>query len=136
MRIVNLKTMEFFRIINVNTTEEVIQKTFEMANLASLSNQLLLLEAINDEKAEIGSFWGEFTLCRTIIKGGLRFALSECPNALAWTITTGYEPSPGSVILHLTINRTQKDDDFIEELNDFIDDQVKKIKESFKVIQD
>lgn len=128
--------MEFFRIINVNTTEEVLQKTFEMTNLASLSTQLLLLEVINDEKAEIGSFWGEFTLCRTIIKGGLRFALSECPNALTWTITTGYEPSPGSVILHLTINRTQKEDEFIEELNEFMDNQVQKIKESFKIIQD
>jgi hypothetical protein len=128
--------MEFFRIIDVSTTEEVIQKTFEMTNLALLSSQLFLLEAVNDEKAEIGSFWGEFTLRRTVVKGGLRFALSECPNALAWTITTGYEPSPGSVILHLTINRTQKDDEFIEELNDFMDDQVEKIKESIKVIQD
>jgi hypothetical protein len=128
--------MEFFRVINVKTSEEVIQKTFEMTNLAAMSTQLFLLEVKNDEKAKIGSFWGEFTLCRTVIKGGLRFALSECPNALTWTLTTGYDPAPGSVILHLTINRTQKEDEFIEELNEFIDDQVQKIKELFAVIQD
>ena len=88
-----------------------------------MSSQLFLLEPLSESYAKIGSLWGEFTLARQEIKGGLRFSLLECPNALAWTITTGFEPAPNSIIVHLTINRTEKDEDFLEEIDDFLDDQ-------------
>ena len=114
--------MEFFRVIEVKTEESEIQKRFNFHKLESMSNELFLLEIIDKNHAQIGSLWGEFTLQRTLIKGGLRFALLECPNALAWTITTGYEPAPEGMTIHLTINRTEKDQDFIEEIEEFLDD--------------
>jgi len=47
--------------------------------------------AIGDETVQraIDSNWGEFQLRRDPIKGGVRYSMSDCPNALAWTITTG-----------------------------------------------
>jgi len=89
------------------------------------------LEALNDSKAKIGSLWGEFTLARQDIKGGLRFSLLECPNALTWTITTGYEPAPDAIIVHLTINRMEKDQEFLEEIKEFLDDQSLLLKKAF-----
>jgi len=114
--------MEFFRTINSSTDEQTIKSTLDFKHLEAMSSQLFLLEPLSDSLSKIGSLWGEFTLTRQEIKGGLRFSLLECPNALAWTITTGYEPAPNSVIVHLTINRTEKDEEFLEEIEDFLDD--------------
>jgi len=46
--------------------------------------------------------------------------LLDCPNALQWTITTGFPPEENKIVLHCTINRTQKSDEFIEEIEDFL----------------
>jgi len=123
--------MEFFRTINSSTDEQTIKNTFGFKHLESMSSQLFLLELLSDSLSKIGSLWGEFTLTRQEIKGGLRFSLLECPNALAWTITTGYEPAPNSVIVHLTINRTEKDEEFLEEIEDFLDDHSSLLKDVF-----
>lgn len=123
--------MEFFRSIQVKTEESEIQKRFDFHNLESMSNELFLLEIINKNHAHIGSLWGEFTLQRTVIKGGLRFALLECPNALAWTITIGYDNDEGSVMIHATINRKEKNQEFIDEIEEFLDDHSALLKKSF-----
>lgn len=123
--------MEFFRVIEVKTEESEIQKRFDFHNLESMSNELFLLEIINENHAHIGSLWGEFTLQRTVIKGGLRFALLECPNALAWTITIGYDNDEGSVMIHSTINRKEKNQEFIAEIDEFLDDQSEHLKKNF-----
>jgi hypothetical protein len=120
--------MEFFRTINIGTDEQKIKNTLDFKHLESMSSQLFLLEPLSDSLSKIGSLWGEFTLTRQEIKGGLRFSLLECPNALAWTITTGYEPAPNSVIVHLTMNRTEKDEEFLEEIKDFLDDHSELLK--------
>ena len=123
--------MEFFRTINSRTDEQKIKNTLDFKHLELMSSQLFLLEPLNEHLAKIGSLWGEFTLTRQEIKGGLRFSLLECPNALAWTITTGYEPASDCVIVHLTINRTEKDEDFLEEIKDFLDDHSELLKKHF-----
>ena len=123
--------MEFFRTIDISTDEQKIKNTLVFEGLELMSSELILLEALNDSKAKIGSLWGEFTLARQDIKGGLRFSLLECPNALTWTITTGYEPAPEAIIIHLTINRMEKDQEFLEEINEFLDDQSLLLKKTF-----
>jgi hypothetical protein len=70
-------------------------------------------------------------LSRTEIKGGIRFALLECPNALCWTTTTGFPPEPESIIIHLTINRQQTNQEFIEEIEGFLDDMWVNLKYFF-----
>ncbi len=123
--------MEFFRTINAKTDENSIKTILDLHHLELMSSQLFLLEPLSDDLVAIGSLWGEFTLTRQEIKGGLRFSLLECPNALTWTITTGYEPAPESIIVHLTINRTEKDQEFLEEIKDFLDDHTGFLKQAF-----
>ena len=86
----------------------------------------------SENEANIGGIWGEFTLSRSKIKGGVRFSLIECPNALCWTITTGYPPDPESIIIHLTINRQEKNEEFIEEITEFLEDICINLKHLFK----
>ena len=113
--------MEFYRLIELKTQASEIQKQFDFHDLESLSEDLFLLNTIDKEHAEVGTMWGEFTLQRTVINEGLRFALLECPNGLAWTVTTGKETGAGSVLIHLTINRKNKDQEFIDEISSLLD---------------
>ncbi len=119
--------MEFFRTVDILTTEQIIQEVFILEKLEEMTNELILLNLIDDKSASIGGIWGEFTLERSTINGGLRFALKECPNALVWTITTGYPPAINSLVIHLTLNRIEKLKDFIEEVEEFLDDHSKRI---------
>ncbi len=119
--------MEFFRTVDILTTEQIIQEVFILEKLEEMTNELILLNLIDDKSALIGGIWGEFTLERSTINGGLRFALKECPNALVWTITTGYPPAINSLVIHLTLNRIEKLKDFIEEVEEFLDDHSKRI---------
>jgi len=128
--------MEFFRIIEISTTQEQITELLVLKNLEAISSQLFLIAEPQGDQVEIGSLWGEFTLCRDEIKGGLRFSLKECPNALTWTITTGYPPAPEGIVIYLTVNRKELEQEFIEEIEEFLDDQVYCIKGLFSKVFD
>lgn len=123
--------MEFFRIINVDVKESSIQESLTLKKLSLLSNDIFIIGSQNEKEANIGGVWGEFTLTRSEINGGLRFALVECPNALTWTITTGHPPKSDSIIIHLTINRQQKELSFIKEIEEFLDDHMDCLKKVF-----
>lgn len=114
--------MEFFKIVDVQTTEDDIRNTLTLENVESMSTQLISLGDVIGRELSIGSVWGEFTLSRDVIRGGLRFGLIECPNALAWTITTGFPPAPEKVVIHATINRTEQSQELIGEIIEFLED--------------
>ena len=116
--------MEFFRTINTKTEDNIIQDQLTLANLELITNDLFVIGNQNETEASIGGLWGEFTLSRAVVKGGVRFALVECPYGLAWTITAGLPPEKNAVVIHLTINRQTITEDFSEELNEFLDDQI------------
>src|SRR5210317_1221101 len=126
--------MEFFRIIKLKTQDKTIQDELTIENLEFISNEIFVIGDQNNNEADIGGIWGEFTLTRTLINGGLRFALVECPNALAWTITTGILPDPDAIVIHLTINRQKQKESFIEEIEEFLNDQSICLQEYFNRI--
>ena len=126
--------MEFFRIVKVKTTEHALQERIQLNNLDAVTNELFSLNEPEGNEVPIGGIWGEFTLSRSVIKGGLRFALLECPNALCWTITTGYPPDRDSLVIHLTINRQQKQQEFIDEIEAFLDDHNLCLKKLFSEV--
>jgi hypothetical protein len=116
--------MEFFRIAEINTSEQEIQDLLQLQDLESFCESVFPLDD-GPEVCTIGGMWGEFTLRRDKIMGGVRFSMLDCPNALAWTITTGFPPEREKALVHLTINRTRKQEEFMEEINHFLDDLVK-----------
>jgi hypothetical protein len=113
--------MEFFRFAKVSTSEQGIQDKLKLQDLESFCESVFPLDS-GTEVCAIGGMWGEFTLRREKIMGGVRFSMLDCPNALAWTITTGYPPDRTKAIIHLTINRTRKQDEFVQEIHHFLDD--------------
>ena len=111
--------MEFFKIIEKQTSEENIQEKITPQNLENFTESMFLLEQLENDF--IGAtLWGEFLISYDKIKGGVRFALLDCPNALQWTITADFSAERNKIVLHATINQTQKPDEFIEEIEEFL----------------
>jgi hypothetical protein len=114
--------MEFFKIVEVSSSEEELREKLQLKYLEHFSNEFFSLQEAQEKSVAIGGIWGEFTLSRSLIKGGVRFALDECPNALCWTVTAGYPPARDAVVIHLTINRQQKQEEFLDEIEEFLSD--------------
>lgn len=107
--------MEFFEFATVSTVEKSIRENLTLKNISAYC---AAIEAVEDEGEQdmiiYFSHWGRFHIrCETVM-GGLRYSVPDCPNALTWTITTGYPPYPEKIVLHATINRTDHDPDFIQ----------------------
>ncbi len=119
----------------MKTTEDHIQKSLELNNLDEISTEIFNLDVQGQEVSNIGGIWGEFTLSRSEIRGGIRFALLECPNALCWTITTGFPPEPESIVIHLTINRQQTNQEFIEDIEEFLADHCVRLEDFLSIEQ-
>ena len=113
--------MEFFRIVNIKSSEQELKDKLSLQNLEDFCLSSFPLNN-GTEVSKIGGMWGEFTLRRDEIMGGVRFSMLDCPNAFAWTITTGYPPARDGLVIHLTINRTKKQEEFVEEINQFLND--------------
>lgn len=113
--------MEFFRIIDIKSSEQELKDKLSLQNLEDFCLSSFPLNN-GTEVSKIGGMWGEFTLRRDEIMGGVRFSMLDCPNAFAWTITTGYPPARDGLVIHLTINRTRKQEEFVEEINQFLND--------------
>ncbi len=113
--------MEFFRIVKVKTTEQALKLKLSNQDLEKFCESIFCMDG-GAEVCKIGGMWGEFTLRRDEILGGVRFSMLDCPNALTWSITTGYPPAREYIVIHLCINRQRKKSAFIEEIHHFLDD--------------
>jgi hypothetical protein len=113
--------MEFFAIADIETKPEILQELTVKKLNQYCADIDKVLHVESDNSADVYCLWGEFTVHRQVINGGVRFSLPDCPNALAWTITTGFDPEPTRVVIHGVINRTEHDADLIESIQLFID---------------
>ena len=122
--------MEFFRIIDKQTTEEIIQNRINPLTVENFTETMMYLNKQGYNFIGV-TLWGEFLINHNNIKGGVRFTLLDCPNAVSWTITTGFPPEINKILIHCTINRTQKPIKFIKEVHEFLDEWENKIKVNF-----
>ena len=112
--------MEFFRQwpVDAGVTPARLQQALGIEQLASVCASIDRVIEAHGEQGRIYCLWGEFNVHREAIRQGLRFTLPGCPNALAWTITV----SDNRLTVHCTIDRQQHEADFIESLEQFMDD--------------
>ena len=114
--------MEFFAQAQVSASGAALQARIDIGSLPALCASVDRLLAQAGDTGTIYCVWGQFDVHREIIAGGVRFTLPECPNALAWTITTEQPPDPAAVVIHCTIARTDHDPEFIETIEQFVAD--------------
>lgn len=112
--------VEFFAIADITVVPEELQAL----TVETLPHYCIDIDKVisveNENNADIFCAWGEFKVQRQIIRGGVRFTMPGCANALVWTITTGFDPAPEKVVIHCTINRPEQDDDFVESIESFV----------------
>jgi hypothetical protein len=114
--------MEFFATANIHASVDDLQGNLSISDFPRWCTSIQTVLSDEGSRGEIYCVWGEFRVHREQIRDGVRFTLPGCPNALQWTLTTGQPPTPQQTVIHLTINVTEHDQDFIDSNQQFVDD--------------
>jgi hypothetical protein len=114
--------LEFFATSEVEAKEMDLQRRLTVGALAELCDSIDSVLRDEGDEGEIYCVWGQFRVRREPIRGGVRFTLPRCPNALAWTVTGGEEGESGPVVIHCTINRRGHEPEFVESIRQFVND--------------
>ncbi|WJW75257.1 hypothetical protein QVG61_12315 [Thiohalobacter sp. IOR34] len=114
--------MEFLVHSEVPLSAAGIQRHIRIDNLPDWCASIDRLLSHDGERGSIYCLWGEFRVHREVIRDGVRFTLPGCPNALQWTVTAVDAGHGPSVSVHLTINRSHHEEDFIESIEQFLAD--------------
>ncbi len=112
--------MEFFaEVANTNLNAEALKTLVTIERLPRLCPSISSVLSDETVSGKIYCLWGEFNINREEIRDGVRFSLPNCPNALAWTVTSD---DRNNTVIHCTINTNQHDPDFIESIELFVTD--------------
>jgi hypothetical protein len=114
--------MEFFASLPGRVSAGELQDALQIGALPTLCGSIDSVLHCEADQGRIYCVWGEFDVARTPIQGGVRFILLNCINGVTWSLTTDLPPDPDAIVIHLTINRTQQDTDFVESLRQFAAD--------------
>ena len=113
--------MEFYASVPIDCDEIRLQRRLQIASLAQGCNLIERVLSAEGERGEIFCLWGQFEVRREALRGGVRFSLPGCPNALAWTITREEPEQTPEILIHCTIHRRHQDPDFVASLQEFVE---------------
>lgn len=114
--------MEFYTSTAIPASATELQRRLTIGDLPRWCASIEKVLDDAETSGEIFSVWGTFRIKREEIRGGLRFSLPGCANVLQWTITTELPPDPQQTFIHATIIRQEHDPEFIETLEQFVED--------------
>ena len=114
--------MEFFATTIIPASAADLQRRLTISELPHWCASIEKVLSDAKSSGEIYCVWGTFHTHREDLREGVRFSLPHCPNALQWTVTTGQPPNPRHTVIHLTINRTEHNQDFIVSIQQFVAD--------------
>lgn len=121
--------MEFYAHLDKLLPYDILQQRLTIEGMPYFCASIDKVLESNNDHGRIYCIWGEFSVQRENINGGVRFTLPSCPNAVAWTITSGHAPNPQQTVIHFTINRPQHDQDFIDSIETFVADWQKGLQQ-------
>ncbi len=128
--------MEFFRTVSLLATEQELQQQLQVNSLSRFCASIYEIVSHEKDQAEVSMLWGLFEVRRECIRGGVRFSLPNCLNAVAWSITISSDDEVHEITVHCTINRKQQDADFVESLEDFVEDWRQGLSEQLQLASD
>jgi hypothetical protein len=114
--------MEFYATTNIPTSADELQRRLTISGLPRWCASIEKVLSDATTHGEIYSVWGSFRTNREDVRGGVRFSFPGCANVLQWTVTTELPPDPLQTVIHLTINRIDQDPEFVETLQQFVED--------------
>jgi len=112
--------MEFYReLISPRARVKDLQEILTIEALPALCASIDEVLSDHGDRGEVYCVWGQFDIGRELIRDGVRYSLSSCPHALAWTITCEGE---ASIVIHCTINKREHEPEFIDSIESFVQD--------------
>lgn len=113
--------MEFFEEIQKNEVDiDELRAQLQIATLPIHCKSINTVISDGESKGEIYCVWGQFTVSRESIRNGVRFALLNCPHALAWTVS--YHAKRKALVVHCTIDDREEDQEFVDSIEQFVSD--------------
>lgn len=110
-----------------------LKQSLTIPNLPSLCASISTAAARTENEGELYCLWGSFSVRRDEIRNGVRYALLECPHALAWTVTL--DEAREHVIIHCTIDKTHPDPEFAESIHAFVTDWTAGLRDEFTALE-
>jgi hypothetical protein len=114
--------MEFLATTILSAPVADLQRRLTISELPRWCASIEKVLSDATSSGEIHCVWGTFRVHREDLSHGVRFSFPICPNALQWTVTTGHQPNPQQTVIHLSINRIEQDRDFVDSLQQFVQD--------------
>ena len=125
--------MEFFREVHrPGLGIPTLKRSLTIENLPNLCASISTAMPRTGSEGELYCLWGTFDVRRDEIRNGVRYALLDCPHALAWTVTL--DEARGHVIIHCTIDKTHPDPEFTESIHAFVSDWVDGLHEGLDAL--
>lgn len=123
--------MEFFQEVHQpDLAVSRLKQSLTIENLPNLCASISTAAAHTENEGELYCLWGSFTIRRDEIRNGVRYALVECPHALAWTVTL--DEAREHVVIHCTIDKTQPDPEFAESIHAFVADWADGVRDGLR----
>lgn len=123
--------MEFFQEVHhPGLAISRLRQSLTIENLPNLCASISAASPRSESEGELYCLWGSFSVRRDEIRNGVRYALVECPHALAWTVTL--DEAREHVVIHCTIDKTQPDPEFAESIHAFIADWADGVREGLR----
>ncbi len=113
--------MEIYGKAQVRISEGDLQRYIDVGNLPEWCAAIEEVMTSQGSRGEIRTAWGEATIHRELINGGVRFSCPNNPHAMQWSITVS-TARPGEVLVHLTTNCAAHESDEKEKLELFVTD--------------
>jgi hypothetical protein len=96
--------MEIFGKARVRISEADLQRYIDVNNLPEWCAEIEAVLSHQGSRGEVRTAWGEATIHRELINGGVRFSCPNSSHAMQWTITVD-AATLGEVLIHLTTHR-------------------------------
>lgn len=113
--------MEFFREVHHTGLDiPALKNLLSIGNLTTLCASISTVTLGGENEGDIYCIWGAFKVRREEIRNGVRYALIDCPHALAWTNT--FDEARQNLTIHCTIDKTHPDPEFVESIHAFVSD--------------
>jgi hypothetical protein len=112
--------MEFLETTTIPASDIDLKNRLTIATLPSWCDSIEKILGDFKTRGEIYCVWGVFEIQREELLHGVRFTLPGCPYAMQWTVTTGHNPEPLHTVIHLTTNRTEHEDEFVDSIRKFM----------------
>lgn len=123
--------MEFFQEVHhPGLATPRLKQSLTIENLPNLCASISTAAARSESEGDLYCLWGSFSVRRDEIRNGVRYALVECPHALAWTVTL--DEVREHVIIHCTIDKAQPDPEFADSIHGFVADWADGVREGFR----